>query len=114
MQRHSSYNAPTSHGLNFGPGMPIRCQDCAAHGFRRSRLQSDDMLHLLLMRYPVRCLRCSERQLVSFTVAGLAVPSYVQQRRARRTLAEQKHRSAPHDDEPNPASTPNAGDTRLT
>ena len=29
------------------------------------------------MRYPVRCLRCSQRQLVSFTLAGISLASHV-------------------------------------
>lgn len=38
------------------------------------------------MRYPVRCLRCGQRQMVSFTVAGISVPSHIKQRRVRNTL----------------------------
>jgi len=48
-----------------------------------------------MMRYPVRCLRCGQRQMVSFTVAGISVPSYVKQRQARRMSGEQKHWSEP-------------------
>ena len=44
-----------------------------------------------MMKYPVRCLRCSQRQLVSFTVAGISVPSHVKQRRARRAEPEAKN-----------------------
>ena len=47
------------------------------------------------MRYPVRCLRCSQRQLVSFTVAGISVPSHVKQRRARQMVAQHKNWSEP-------------------
>lgn len=49
-----------------------------------------DLKQLFLMRYPVRCLRCSQRQMVSFTLAGLSVPSHVKHRRARH-LSRQKH-----------------------
>jgi len=42
------------------------------------------------MRYPVRCLRCSQRQLVSFTVAGLSISSSIKinKRRHRNGLPE--------------------------
>jgi hypothetical protein len=38
------------------------------------------------MRYPVRCLRCGQRQMVSFTVASVSVPSHVKQKRHRRSV----------------------------
>ena len=47
------------------------------------------------MRYPVRCLRCSQRQMVSFTVAGISVPSHVKQRQARHLSGQQQHWSEP-------------------
>ena len=58
-------------------GIPIQCQFCVGRTFRRSRLRSSDLPQLFLMRYPVRCRRCSQRQMVSFTVAGISVPSHV-------------------------------------
>lgn len=64
-------------------GIPIRCQFCSGQAFRRSRLRGPDFMDILQMRYPVRCLRCGQRQLVSFTIAGISVPSHVKQRRAR-------------------------------
>jgi hypothetical protein len=64
-------------------GIPIHCQFCSGQAFRRSRLRGADVMDLLLMGYPVRCLRCGQRQLVSFTIAGISVPSHVKQRRAR-------------------------------
>ena len=70
-------------GVEAARGIPIQCQFCPGQAFRRSRLRSKDIQHILMMRYPVRCLRCSQRQLVSFTVAGISVPSHVKQRRAR-------------------------------
>ena len=60
-------------------GVPIRCQFCAGQRFRRSRLRFADIKQLLLMTYPVRCLFCSQRQMVSFTVAGVSLPSHVKQ-----------------------------------
>ena len=38
------------------------------------------------MRYPVRCLRCSQRQMVSFTVASLSLSSSVKPRRKHRPI----------------------------
>ena len=56
-------------------GVPIQCQYCSGQAFRRSTLRGDDFFQMLLMRYPVRCLRCSQRQGVSFTVAGVSLSS---------------------------------------
>ena len=64
-------------------GIPIQCQFCIGRSFRRSRLRSSDLPQLLLMRYPVRCRRCSQRQMVSFTVAGISVPSHVRHKQRR-------------------------------
>ena len=58
-------------------GISIQCQFCVGRNFRRSRWRKGDMKQLLLMRYPVRCLRCSQRQWVSFSVAGISVPSHI-------------------------------------
>ena len=69
-------------------GVPIRCQFCIGQKFRRSRLRSTDIRSLFLMRYPVRCLRCAQRQLVSFTIAGISLASHTPQRK-RRTLQQQ-------------------------
>jgi len=55
--------------------VPIRCQRCSGQTFRRSTLRSADALQIFLMRYPVRCLHCGLRQMVSFTIAGLSIPS---------------------------------------
>ncbi len=96
---HGSGDANPSRGLGEGPremwmdtgaqsrelermhhGVPIQCQFCVGQKFRRSRLRGGDIRQLLLMRYPVRCTRCSQRQAVSFTVAGISIPSYVRSR----------------------------------
>ena len=55
-------------------GTPIQCEFCVGRKFRRSRLRAADIRQLLLMRYPVRCTRCSQRQNVSFTIAGISMP----------------------------------------
>ncbi len=61
-------------------GVPLQCQFCVGQSFRRSRLRTGDIPQLLLMRYPVRCARCSQRQNVSFTVAAVSIPSYIRHR----------------------------------
>ncbi|MDQ2833242.1 MAG: hypothetical protein M3Y50_05725 [Acidobacteriota bacterium] len=71
-------------GENALRGVPIRCQYCSGQSFRRSTLRGEDFPQLLLMRYPVRCLRCSQRQGVSFTVAGVSISSKVRPSRAKR------------------------------
>jgi hypothetical protein len=81
----SSYDAVVTTQPHFGSGIPIQCQFCSGQTFRRSRLRSSDFREILLMRYPVRCLRCSQRQPVSFTIAAISVPSHIRQRSARRT-----------------------------
>ena len=70
-------------------GVPIRCQFCVGQKFRRSRLRSNDFRSLLLMRYPVRCLRCAQRQLVSFTIAGISLASNVRPQRRRQSLQQE-------------------------
>jgi hypothetical protein len=77
-------------GVMEARGIAIQCQYCPGQAFRRSRLRIADLTDLFLMRYPVRCLRCSQRQRVSFTIAGISVPSHVKQRRARHTYAKDK------------------------
>ena len=93
---------PSNLGYNPDSGIPFQCRYCPAQAFRRSRLRVDDLKHFLMMRYPVRCLRCSQRQPVSFTVAALSTPSYVRQRRARQAIREQKRQ-----DVAETSSTPN-------
>ncbi|CAN5639365.1 hypothetical protein BH10ACI4_BH10ACI4_07250 [soil metagenome] len=86
MRPHTSHSGPNVSVANYGGGIPIQCERCPGQAFRRSSLRTDDLKHLLLMRYPVRCLRCGQRQAVSFTVAGISVPSHIKQRRVRHTL----------------------------
>ncbi len=64
--------------------LPVQCQFCVGRTFRRSRFRPRDIKQLLLMRYPVRCLRCSQRQMVSFTIAGISVASKVRHSRLGR------------------------------
>jgi hypothetical protein len=78
-------------------GQPIRCEYCIGQQFRRSRLQTDDLRDLLLMRYPVRCLRCGERQLCSFTVAALSKSSTTRQPRPKRETPDERNWTEPAD-----------------
>lgn len=78
-------------------GVPIRCQFCVGQKFRRSRLRSDDLRSLLLMRYPVRCLRCAQRQLVSFTLAGISLPANARTQRKRRSTQQKADVRRPTD-----------------
>lgn len=87
---HSRNRKTVSIGASGG-AMPIQCQYCSGQSFRRSRLRSEDFLQMFLMRYPVRCLRCSQRQMVSFTVAGLSHSSLTKHTRAVRTDETWKH-----------------------
>ena len=74
----------SSEATHVWESLPIQCQFCVGRTFRRSRFRPQDVKHLLLMRYPVRCLRCSQRQMVSFTVAGISVASKVRHSRPGR------------------------------
>jgi DNA-directed RNA polymerase subunit RPC12/RpoP len=89
-KRRSSHEREPFFGVNPQNGVPIQCQYCSGQSFRRSSLRSQDLTEILLMRYPVRCLRCSQRQLVSFTVAGLSISSSIKinKRRHRSGLPE--------------------------
>lgn len=54
---------------------PVKCQFCTSSQFRRSKLRESDALRLALLEYPVRCLRCSQRQFVPFVLAALSLSS---------------------------------------
>jgi hypothetical protein len=45
-------------------GRPV-CYQCGSSRLRPSHFRSDDLTELLMMRWPVRCRACSERQFVS-------------------------------------------------
>jgi hypothetical protein len=106
-RREHSHSAQTHTpylGLDPRNGVPVQCQFCSGHAFRRSTLRSDDFSQIFLMRYPVRCLRCGQRQLVSFTVASLSLSSKVKLRRRHRPI-DPKTRwidFTKHPDAPNP------------
>lgn len=85
-RQHSSYSESGLGNVYYGGGIAIQCQFCPGQAFRRSRLRAGDLQDLLFMRCPVRCLRCGQRQAVSFAIASISVPSYVKQRRHRRSV----------------------------
>ena len=85
-------------------GIPLQCQFCVGQSFRRSRLRAADIPQLLLMRYPVRCARCSQRQTVSFTVAAVSIPSYIRHRH-RSGASQREDSSFPP---PKPSGSPGA------
>ena len=41
--------------------MTVHCRRCGSADVRLSHFQAADILQLLILRYPVRCLDCSER-----------------------------------------------------
>jgi DNA-directed RNA polymerase subunit RPC12/RpoP len=93
----SSQNQPTHSDVSASSGVPIRCQYCSHQNFRRSSLRATDLTQILLMRYPVRCMRCGQRQMVSFTVAGLSLPPSSKPHKSFETPAS-KHWTEPHSD----------------
>ena len=90
-RRRTSHEREPLFGVDPQNGAPIRCQYCTGQSFRRSSLRSQDLTEILLMRYPVRCLRCSQRQLVSFTVAGLSISSSIKINKRRRQSVLPEH-----------------------
>ena len=52
----------------------VGCPHCGNPRFRRSRLRFTDFTELLMLRYPVRCTRCGQRQYTDFNVAMLSFP----------------------------------------
>ena len=53
----------------------VGCPLCGNVRFRRSRFRFTDFAELLMMRYPVRCTRCGQRQYTDFNVAMMSFPS---------------------------------------
>jgi hypothetical protein len=107
---HSPYNDAPSE-LSAVNGSFLRCQHCSGQTFRRSSLRAADFGHLFLMRYPVRCLRCSQRQMVSFTVAGISTSS---SSRPQKTIATTTHWSQlPTEIGPRAASQPSRTNSEV-
>jgi hypothetical protein len=59
--------------LKLGAGV-VACTFCGHARFRRSRLRFNDLLELLMLRYPLRCMRCSQRQYNTVNVAMMSIP----------------------------------------
>jgi hypothetical protein len=94
LRTRASDQDPYSH-VPLARGMPLRCQHCSGQTFRRSTLRTADVRDIVLMRYPVRCLHCSQRQMVSFTVAGISFPSGIKPQKPVST--PQHWTDLPHD-----------------
>jgi predicted nucleic-acid-binding Zn-ribbon protein len=49
--------------------VPVHCSRCGYSDFRASRvrLRSQDVKHLLKLRFPVRCNNCGQRSFTSFS-----------------------------------------------
>ena len=75
----------TVHNRSDREQQGAQCEFCAGKGFRRSHLQIKDVLPLLMLRYPVRCLSCSKRQAVNLVLAKRALPSAIKQVRELRS-----------------------------
>jgi hypothetical protein len=101
---HSPHKPTPYLGVDPFHGVPIQCQFCSGQSFRRSALRSDDFTEILLMRYPVRCLRCGQRQMVSYTIASLSLSSSIKPRRRHRPVDPSKRwvDFTKHPDAPNP------------
>ncbi len=49
------------------------CQFCKGRRFLRSGLRASDIGSIFLLHYPVRCLRCRQRQFTDFMTASLSL-----------------------------------------
>jgi len=47
----------------------MTCPWCKSPNIRTSRFRRRDLPLLFLLRYPIRCLNCNERDYMSFSVA---------------------------------------------
>ena len=54
------------------PAGVIACQFCGNTRFRRSRLRLEDVLESFLLRLPLRCMRCNQRQYGDFLAWSMA------------------------------------------
>jgi DNA-directed RNA polymerase subunit RPC12/RpoP len=109
---HSSHNRAIYDDISSGNGVPIRCQHCSHQSFRRSSLRATDFSQIFFMRYPVRCLRCGQRQMVSFTVAGISLPSSTKPQKFE--VPTSKHWTEPPGDSSSYPSRPNDRAPRNT
>ena len=94
---HSPENSGSYNDVSHPGGVALRCQYCSHQSFRRSSLRLNDFTQILLMRYPVRCVRCGQRQMVSFTIAGISPPPSIRPQRTFETPTS-KHWTEPASD----------------
>jgi hypothetical protein len=61
------------------------CQFCKSRRFLRSSLRASDIGSIFFLHYPVRCLRCRQRQFTDFMTASLSLaagsPVYSEQKK---------------------------------
>lgn len=70
--------------------MGTNCPQCGSHHLRLSRLRSGDLLQVITLRVPVRCIDCRARSFVLVTRgAGIWM-----QRRARRRRSRANSKTA--------------------
>jgi hypothetical protein len=67
-------DAPLSTSDIELPDGVIGCGFCGNTKFRRSRVRIHDVGELLMLRYPLRCTRCNQRQYSYFVTAAYALP----------------------------------------
>ena len=60
---------PTGSPRTAATTSTYRCHFCGGASLRRSRLRGTDLPWVLVLRWPVRCRRCSKRQFVFVTDA---------------------------------------------
>ncbi|GAA3754520.1 hypothetical protein [Terriglobus aquaticus] len=70
----TSYDGGATDSDQKLPDGVIGCVFCANTKFRRSRVRIHDVGELLLLRYPMRCMRCNQRQYGYFVTAAYALP----------------------------------------
>jgi hypothetical protein len=64
---------PTSQKSEPYAGQHGCCRFCKSRRFIRSSLRGVDVFSIFLLRYPVRCLRCRQRQFTDFLTASLSL-----------------------------------------
>ncbi len=106
--RHSSTKSDARRSTIPLKTTEFRCEFCPGHSFRRSRLRLQDISALLLLRYPVRCLRCSQRQLVSFSLAGISVPAHIKHQRLPTDAESWRSWTAREEGKPSQPNSPSA------
>jgi DNA-directed RNA polymerase subunit RPC12/RpoP len=60
--------------VELGDGV-VGCEYCGYNRFRRSRVRFPDLFEAARMRFPMRCMRCSQRQYQSVDIFLLSAPA---------------------------------------